>query len=118
MLVHVETSFFFICHLFTDMSQANKIIDTNNFRVGWGSGNWFKKYLVSRLASKNYILLLQFTLLPTHSLSILKKTKQTKTTTKRKKKAKTKTNKQSSKQTNKQKTRRPRNENKSSPDNK
>jgi fatty acid desaturase len=42
------------------MSQANKIIDTNNFRVGWGSGNWFKKYLVSRLASKNYILLLQF----------------------------------------------------------
>jgi hypothetical protein len=52
------------------MSQANKIIDTNNFRVGWGSGNWFKKYLVSRLASKNYILLLQFTLLPTRSLSI------------------------------------------------
>jgi hypothetical protein len=42
------------------MSQANKIIDTNNFRVGWGSGNWFKKYLVSRLASKNYILLLCF----------------------------------------------------------
>ena len=99
MLAHVETSFFFICHLFTDMSQANKIIDTNNFRVGWGSGNWFKKYLVSRLASKNYILLLQFTLLPTRSLSILKKTKQTKITTKRKKKAKTKTNKQTNKQT-------------------
>ena len=102
MLAHVETSFFFICHLLTDMSQANKIIDTNNFRVGWGSGNWFKKYLVSRLASKNYILLLQFTLLPTRSLSILKKTKQTKTTTKRKKKAKTKTNKQTNKQTKKQ----------------
>ena len=115
MLAHVETSFFFICHLFTDMSQANKIIDTNNFRVGWGSGNWFKKYLVSRLASKNYILLLQFTLLPTRSLSILKKTKQTKITTKRKKKQK---QKQTNKQTNKQKTRRPINENKSSPDNK
>jgi hypothetical protein len=62
-----------------------------------------------------YLLLLQFTLLPTRSLSILKKTKQTKITTKRKKKQK---QKQTNKQTNKQKTRRPINENKSSPDNK